>query len=318
VPIYKKHIMQKIVITEFMDQEAVDFLARDFDVVYDANLFKDPARLRDLVAEADALIVRNNTQVRGELLAAGTKLKAVGRLGVGLDNIDLAGCEALGIKVLPATGANDVSVAEYVIAGALMMIRGSYFYTLSVMQGTWPRNQLIGREVEGTTLGLIGFGSIARHVARRAIALGMHVIAYDAFLAPHHPAWADHNVKAAALEEVLAASDVISLHVPLTEGTRSLINADAISRMKQGAMVINTARGGVLDDVAVVEALREGKLGGAMIDVFPVEPLPVDNIYTDTPNLILTPHIAGVTQESNVRVSAVTAENVRRILMPQG
>jgi (S)-sulfolactate dehydrogenase len=157
VPIYKKHIMQKIVITEFMDQEAVDFLAKDFNVTYDANLFKDPARLMELVADADALIVRNNTQVRGELLAAGTKLKAVGRLGVGLDNIDLAGCEALGIKVLPATGANDVSVAEYVIAGALMMIRGSYFYTLSVMQGTWPRNQLIGREVEGTTLGLIGY-----------------------------------------------------------------------------------------------------------------------------------------------------------------
>ena len=310
--------MQKIVITEFMDQEAVDFLARDFAVTYDPNLFKDTARLFDLVKDADALIVRNNTQVRGELLEAGTKLKAVGRLGVGLDNIDLPGCEARGIKVLPATGANDVSVAEYVIAGALMMLRGSYFYTLSVMQGKWPRNQLIGREVEGTTLGLVGFGNIARHVARRAIAMGMHVIAYDAFLPPHHPAWADHGVTAGSLDDVLEKSDVISLHVPLTDGTRHLINAQAIARMKPGAMLINTARGGVLDDVAVADALREGRLGGAMIDVFPVEPLPADNPYVEVPNVILTPHIAGVTHESNVRVSAVTAENVRRVLMPQG
>jgi (S)-sulfolactate dehydrogenase len=308
--------MQKIVIPEFMDLEAVDFLAKDFDVVYDASLVEDMARLTELVRDADALIVRNATQVRGSLLAAALNLKAVGRLGVGLDNIDLPACEARGIKVLPATGANDVSVAEYVIAGALMLIRGSYFSTLAVQQGKWPRNQLIGREVEGTTLGLIGFGSIARHVARRAIALGMHVVAYDAFLTPHHPAWADHGVTPATLDDVLAKSDVLSLHVPLTDGTRALINADAIARMKQGAIVINTARGGVLDDVAVANALREGKLGGAMIDVFPVEPLPADNVYVDVPNLILTPHIAGVTQESNVRVSAVTAENVRRILMP--
>lgn len=300
-----------------MDQEAIDFLAKDFNVVYDPNLVKDTARLTELVKEADALIVRNATQVRGELLGAGVKLKAIGRLGVGLDNIDLPACEARGIKVLPATGANDVSVAEYVIAGALMMLRGSYFYTLSVMQGKWPRNQLIGREVEGTTLGLVGFGNIARHVARRALALGMHVIAYDAYLTPHHPAWADHGVTPGTLDDVLSKSDVISLHVPLTDGTRHLINSEAIARMKPGAMVINTARGGVLDDVAVADALREGRLGGAMVDVFPVEPLPAENPYVDVPNLILTPHIAGVTNESNVRVSAVTAENVRRILMPQ-
>jgi (S)-sulfolactate dehydrogenase len=309
--------MQNIVISEFMDQEAVDFLAKDFNVVYDPNLVKDTARLTEMVKDADALIVRNATQVRGELLAAGAKLKAVGRLGVGLDNIDLPACEARDIKVLPATGANDVSVAEYVIAGALMMLRGSYFYTLSVMQGKWPRNQLIGREVEGTTLGLVGFGNIARHVARRALALGMHVIAYDAYLTPHHPAWADHGVTPGTLDDVLSKSDVISLHVPLTDGTRHLINSEAIARMKPGAMVINTARGGVLDDVAVANALREGRLGGAMVDVFPVEPLPAENPYVDVPNLILTPHIAGVTNESNVRVSAVTAENVRRILMPQ-
>jgi (S)-sulfolactate dehydrogenase len=202
--------MQKIVISEFMDQEAVDFLAAQFDTIYDPTLVKDPARLMELVRDADALIVRNATQVRGELLEAGVNLKAIGRLGVGLDNIDCAACRARNIEVLPATGANDVSVAEYVIAGVLMMLRGSYFSTDAVRNGQWPRNSLIGREAEGTTLGLVGFGNIARHVARRAVALGIRVVAYDAHLAPHHPAWSDHSVTSVSLAELLATSDAIS------------------------------------------------------------------------------------------------------------
>lgn len=309
--------MSDIVIAEFMDQEAVDHLSADFDVVYDPMLYKDEVRLASLLGSARAIIVRNNTQVRGELLAAAPNLLAVGRLGVGLDNIDLPACKERGITVLPATGANDVSVAEYVIAGALMLVRGSYFSTDAVRSGAWPRNALIGREVEGTTLGLVGFGNIARHVARRAVALGMKVIAYDHGLTPHHPVWADYSVTPASREEVFSKSDVISLHVPLTDSTRNMVDAKAIESMKQGAIIINTARGGVTDDVAIAEALKSGKLGAAMIDVFPKEPLTAENPYHDVPNLILTPHIAGVTNESNVRVSAVTAENVRRILAPQ-
>jgi (S)-sulfolactate dehydrogenase len=306
--------MQKIVISEFMDQEAVDFLSAKFDTVYDPTLVKDLARLMELVRDADALIVRNATQVRGELLAAGLKLKAIGRLGVGLDNIDCDACRARNIEVLPATGANDVSVAEYVIAGVLMLLRGSYFATNAVRDGKWPRNSLIGREAEGTTLGLVGFGNIARHVARRAVALGIRVIAHDVNLAPHHPAWSDHSVTSVSLSELFTMADAISLHVPLVESTRNLVNGDAISAMKDGAILINTARGGIIDDAVVADALACGKLGGAMIDVFPQEPLQVDNPYRCVPNVILTPHIAGVTNESNVRVSAVTAENVMRVL----
>ncbi|MDN8078854.1 hydroxyacid dehydrogenase [Burkholderia multivorans] len=306
--------MQKIVISEFMDQEAVDFLAAQFDTIYDPSLVKDPARLMELVRDADALIVRNATQVRGELLDAGVNLKAIGRLGVGLDNIDCSACRARNIEVLPATGANDVSVAEYVIAGVLMLLRGSYFSTDAVRNGKWPRNALIGREAEGTTLGLVGFGNIARHVARRAVALGIRVIAFDPNMAPHHPAWSDHSVTSVSLADLLATADAISLHVPLVESTRNLIDAAAIETMKDGAVLINTARGGVIDDATVAGALITGKLGGAMIDVFPQEPLPVENPYHGVPNLILTPHIAGVTNESNVRVSAVTAENVMRVL----
>lgn len=310
---------QKIVITEFMDNEAVQHLSRDFEVLYDPNLFKDEARLASLAADADAIIVRNNTQVRGELLAAMTKVRAVGRLGVGLDNIDLPACKARDIAVLPATGANDVSVAEYVIATALVLVRGSYFSTAAVAAGTWPRNALIGKEIEGSTMGLVGFGNIARHVARRAIALGMKVIAYDHHLAPHHPVWADYGVTPVTMADVLEKSDVLSLHVPLTDSTRNLIDASAVTSMKDGAILINTARGGILDDAAVAQAVQSGKLGGVAIDVFPVEPLPADNPYVGAPagRVILTPHIAGVTQESNVRVSAVTAENVRRVLTPE-
>jgi (S)-sulfolactate dehydrogenase len=306
--------MQKIVITEFMDQEAVDFLAKQFDVIYDPTLVKDPARLMELARNADALIVRNATQVRGELLEAGVNLKAIGRLGVGLDNIDCSACHARNIEVLPASGANDVSVAEYVIAGVLMLLRGSYFATDAVRDGKWPRNALIGREAEGTTLGLVGFGNIARHVARRAVAMGIRVIAYDAHLAPHHPAWRDHSVTSVSLADLLATADTISLHVPLVESTKNLIDAQAIATMKDGAILINTARGGVIDDAAVADALATGKLGGAMVDVFPQEPLPAENPYQGVPNVILTPHIAGVTNESNVRVSAVTAENVMRVM----
>lgn len=306
--------MPDIVITEFMAQESVDFLSNSNDVVYDQNLFKDGARMMDLVRNARALIVRNNTQVRGELLAAATNLKVVGRLGVGLDNIDLDACRARDIAVLPATGANDASVAEYVIAGALMLRRGAYFSTSEVLAGKWPRNALIGRETEGATMGLVGFGNIARLVARRAEALGMSVIAYDPHLPKQHPAWAEHQTTQVTLDELLARADVLSLHVPLVEGTRNLINAEAIAKMKDTAVLINTARGGVVDDSAVAEALKARKLGGAMIDVFPQEPLPAVNPYHDTPNLILTPHIAGVTDESNERVSAVTVENVLRAL----
>jgi len=308
--------MADIVITEFMDETAVADLAADFDLLYDPGLVDRP---HDLVAVAQGcrgLIVRNRTRVRGALLEACKKLTVVGRLGVGLDNIDVDACKARGIAVLPATGANDLAVAEYVIAGMLMLLRGAYHASTAVAAGEWPRNRLLGREMAGAKLGLVGFGSIAREVASRAVALGMKVVAYDPYLAGDHPAWRDLGVAKVALEPLLAESDAVSLHVPLDDGTRHLIDAAALGRMRTDAVLINAARGGVVDEGALAHALREGRLGGAMLDVFETEPLPADSVLAGVPNLILTPHIAGVSVESNVRVSALIATNVRQALQP--
>jgi (S)-sulfolactate dehydrogenase len=307
--------MPDIVVSEFMDEAALDEVRRDFSLAYDPSLVDRPDELLPLVAEARALIVRNRTQVRGRLLDAARRLEAVGRLGVGLDNIDVAACAARGIAVLPATGANETAVAEYVIATALVLLRGAYHATPAMLEGSWPRERLIGREVSGRTLGLVGFGGIARQVARRAAALGMRVAAHDPFVPAGDPAWQDVE-RHGELRPLLAASDIVSLHVPLTDATRNLVDAAALAAMRPDAVLINTSRGGIVDEPALAEALRAGRLAGAALDVFATEPLSraAAATFEGAPNLILTPHVAGVTVESNQRVSAVTAANVRRVL----
>jgi (S)-sulfolactate dehydrogenase len=306
--------MPEIVISEFMDEAAIHASFTGRDVLYDPKLVDDPARLAAAVRDARALIVRNRTQVRGALLDAATRLQVVGRLGVGLDNIDVPACEARGIAVYPATGANDLSVAEYVITAALMLLRRAWLSTARVVAGEWPRTDLMGREMDGKRLGLVGYGAIARVTGRMARGLGMTVAAYDPLLGADHAAWQD--AERLELPALLATSDVVSLHVPLTDRTRNMLDAGAIRGMKRGAILVNAARGGVVDELALCEALRSGHLGGAALDVFEREP--VDAAYgarfAGVPNLVLTPHIAGVTDESNVRVSSVTAAAVARHL----
>ena len=194
------------------------------------GLVDRPADLAAAVADARALIVRNRTLVGPALLEGAPKLQCVGRLGVGLDNIDLAACKARGIAVYPATGANDIAVAEYVVATAMMLLRGAYASTADVIAGAWPRNRLMGHEISGKRLGLIGFGSIARETAKRAAALDMAVTANDPFVPPEHPAWNQPTGRVVRLDldELIATADVISLHVPLTPSTRNLVDgADA-------------------------------------------------------------------------------------------
>jgi (S)-sulfolactate dehydrogenase len=306
--------MPDVVITEFMDEDAIRGGLSAFDVLYDPKLVDKPEDLMKAVADARGLIVRNRTQVRGPLLNAALKLKAVGRLGVGLDNIDIEACRAREIAVLPATGANDVSVAEYVIGTAMMLLRGAYTSTGEMISGAWPRNKLMGREIAGKNLGLVGFGAIARETAKRAAALGMNVVAYDPYVSADSTVWSQSwgRVQPSSLEDLLGTSDVISLHVPLTPETRNLIGAGALSRVRPDAILINAARGGVVDEAALADALRQGRLGGAALDVFDVEPVAAAGgaIFAGCPNLVLTPHIAGVTVESNTRVSWVTVDNV--------
>lgn len=307
--------MAQIVITEFMDERAVARLKAAHQVVYDPKLVDEAARLAQLAAGADAIIVRNRTQVRGELLAALRRCRVVGRLGVGLDNIDVPACEARGMQVIPATGANALSVAEYVIATAMVLLRGAYVASAAVAGGQWPRNALSnGREIHGKTLGLVGFGSIGQLTAGLARAMGMQVQAFDAMMDQDHPAFAQAGARCAGLDEVISMSDVVSLHVPLVDSTRGLFNAERIAAMKPGAVLINTARGGIIDEVALAAALRDGRLGGAAIDVFGSEPLPLAAHFEACPNLILTPHIAGVSFESNERVSELIADKVLEAL----
>jgi (S)-sulfolactate dehydrogenase len=302
-----------IVVSEFMDEAAIDWLKARFAVTYDPALVDDRDRLLAAGAGVLGLIVRNRTKVDSALLAAFPDLRGVGRLGVGLDNIDTGACRDRGIAVLPATGGNTVSVAEYVLAAVLVLRRGAYLASEAVLAGEWPRQRLIGGEASGATLGLVGYGAIARATAERARALGMAIAAYDPFLPEGDPAWAGAT-RHDDLDALLAASDAVSLHVPLTPETRGLIGRDRLARMRPGAVLVNTARGGVVDETALAEALRAGQIGGAALDVFEAEPLRAGSPLAGAPNLIATPHIAGVTRESNERISWMTAENVARAL----
>jgi (S)-sulfolactate dehydrogenase len=306
--------MHDIVITEFIDQWAVDDLKRDYNIHYDHNLVDHPDEIIRYAADAPALIVRNRTQVRGKVLDGLKKLKAIGRLGVGLDNIDMEECDRRGIQVFPATGANSVSVAEYVIAAMMVGLRNVWQANAAVLAGKWPRNDLMFHEVAGKRLGMIGFGGIGRAVAQRARALDVELCAYDPAIKPNDPVWAKHGTACVDLDTLFKTSDIISLHVPLTEGTHNLIDAKSIARMKPTAFIINSSRGGIIDAAALAAALKAGKLGGAALDVFDKEPLQKGAGFDGVPNLLLTPHIAGVTQESNARVSSVTVANIRRAL----
>lgn len=302
--------MADIIITEFMDDDAVASLKSKRSVIYDPQLHKTPDTLQRELVSARGLIVRNQTQITAAMLDMAPNLTTIGRLGVGLDNIDLDACRQRGITVIPAIGANAKAVSEYVISVALILLRKAYFSTNDVLSGLWPRTQLIGAEVSGKTLGLIGFGSIARQVSRDATVLGMKTIAFDPFVDDRDEAW--EYTEKDTFNNILRRSDILSLHVPLTEGTRHLIGAEALTLMKPSAIIINTSRGGIIDEAALVAALKSDQLSGAALDVFETEPLTAQSgrKFEGLKNLILTPHIAGVTDEANVRISRLIADKI--------
>lgn len=309
----------KIVISETMEAGAVKSLADKYDVLYDAKLVDQPHVLSGVLGDADAWIVRNRQQVRGDLLAAARKVRVIGRLGVGLDNIDMSACAARGIEVYPATGANALAVAEYVVAMSMVLLRGAYSSTAAVAAGKFPRMALSeGREIHGKTLGIVGFGGIGRLTGRLARALGMRTIACDANVPDDSTVWGAESTACRNLDPLLWEADVVSLHVPLLDATRNLLDAGRLAKMKRGAILINTARGGIVDEPALIAALQSGALGGAALDVYAQEPLPAGTHWATTAtmglNLILTPHIGGVTAESNVRVSTMIAEKVDAFL----
>lgn len=306
--------MPDIVITEFMDESPVEKLKANYTVHWDKTLCEKPDEIKALIGEAKALIVRNRTPVTDDILAAGPNLKVIGRLGVGLDNIDLAACEARGVTVCPATGSNNVSVAEYAICAMMMLLRGSFYCKDDVLAGKWPRNENIGLEARGRTLGLLGFGMIGQSAARMARGLEMEVVAHD----PHVPGDAGgwQLAQSVSVDDLLARSDILSVHTPLLPETRNLIDAAAMAKMKKGALLINTARGGIINEDDLIAALKSGQIGGAALDVFVDEPLSAETAakFADVPNLVLTPHISGVTEESSAAISTITVANVLREL----
>jgi (S)-sulfolactate dehydrogenase len=307
--------MAQIVVSEFMNEAALAPLRSQYTVLFDPTLVDDRARLLVEMAAADAIIVRNRTQVDAELMAAAPRLQAVGRLGVGLDNIDLDACKERGVVVHPATGANALAVAEYVIAALLILFRGAYQANNRMLDGSWPRADLQGRETSGKRLALVGLGGIARLVAERATALGMKVSAVDPFVTADDPVW-DNVERFETIDEVLAGADAVSVHVPLTDGTRHILNEESLRLLAPDAVVVNTARGGIVDDAALAAAIRGGHIAGAALDVFEEEPLTATGaaVFAGLDNVVLTPHIAGLTAESNSRVSDVTVANVFQTL----
>jgi (S)-sulfolactate dehydrogenase len=304
-----------ILISEFISPQALQFLREKHEVIYDPELYKEPLKIKESIKSVQGFIVRNLTQVNEDILSAAPDLKVVGRLGVGLENIQLPACAQRNIKVIPATGANAQSVAEYVIGSVIALSRRFQEATQITLEGKWPRPQFSGQpECFGKNMGIIGFGSIGRVLAQKANAIGLHCIAYDPFITESEVKMNGFTVPMLPVADLLEKSDYVSLHLPLSPETKNLFNAAMLDLMKGGAIIINTARGGILDEHALAERLRSGRIGGAAIDVFSAEPAKDLSHFANITNLILTPHIAGITEESNERVSQLIANEVSNYL----
>src|SRR5271170_4991006 len=263
------------------------------------------------LADADALIIRSATKVTAALLEKATRLRAIGRAGVGVDNVDVEAATRRGILVMNTPGGNAVSVAEHTIALMLGLARAVPQANASIQAGRWEKSSFSGTEMRGKTLGLVGLGRLGTEVARRARALEMKVLAYDPYVTP--AAAREVEVELVSLDELLGQSDVISLHTSLSALTEKMVDAPAIAKMKRGARLINCARGELIDEAALAEALRSGKLAGAAVDTFAVEP-PKNSPLIGLPNLIATPHIAGSTAEAQEEVGTAIAQQVRDYL----
>jgi D-3-phosphoglycerate dehydrogenase len=267
------------------------------------------ADLRAALVDADALVVRSATPVDAELIAGAPRLRVIGRAGVGVDNVDVEAATTAGIVVCNAPEANVVSAAEHALALLLALARHISVAERSLRDGAWERERFAGIELADKTLALLGFGRIGRLVAARARALGMHTVAYDPFVTAERIAELGAE-QAETIEAALQAADVVSLHLPVTPATRGLIDSTRLALLRPGALLVNAARGALVDEAALVEALRSGRLAGAALDVFAEEPLPADSPLRDAPNLLLTPHLAGSTREAQDRAGAVVAEQV--------
>ncbi len=297
---------QRVLIREPIAESGLELLRSRFDVVVDPE-----SELASIIGDFDAIVVRSGTMLDAALIERAGKLKVIGRAGVGVDNVDVDAATRRGIVVANAPEATVVSAAEHTIALLLAVARNVPQAHAALTAGTWERARFAGIELSGKTLGVLGLGRIGWQVARRALGLGMRVVAYDPYVTLER--FRELGVESAqTLEEVYAKSDVISLHLPLNEQTRGVLGATAFARMRDGVRIVNAARGGLIDEDALVEALRSGKVAGAALDVFESEPYSGPLLELD--QVVVTPHLAGSTTEAQDRAGLIIAEQVAAAL----
>lgn len=301
----------KIVIADSLPPSAVTFLSTEPDWQVDARAGRPREELLADVRDAEALVVRSATRVDAELIAAAPQLRVIARAGTGVDNVDLEAASARGILVLNAPGVNSVSVAEHACALMLALARSIAAADAALKQGRWEKKNLVGAELRGKTLGLVGLGRIGQEVASRSHGFGMTVLAHDPFIAAHVAE--DLDIELVPLDDLLARSDYVSLHLPGTPSTRHVIDAKRLAIAKPGIRIINTARGSLVDEAALLDAIESGRVGGAGLDVFETEP-PIDSRLVAAPQVVATPHIAASTVEAQELIGIETLTSVRDYL----
>ena len=306
--------MPKVLISDELSDAAVQiFRDRGVEVDFQPKLGKDPARLAAIIGGYDGLAIRSATKVTAELIAGAGSLRVIGRAGIGVDNVDIPAASAKGVVVMNTPFGNSITTAEHAIAMLLACARQIPAADASTRAGKWEKSRFMGVEITGKTLGLVGCGNIGSVVAARAIGLRMKVIAYDPFLSAER-AMTLGVERIEDLDELLARADFVTLHLPKTEKTANLLSAERIARMKPGARLVNCARGGLVDEAAVAEALRSGHLAGAAFDVFSEEPA-TDNVLFAAPNIVCTPHLGAATSEAQENVALQIAEQMADYLI---
>jgi D-3-phosphoglycerate dehydrogenase len=299
----------RILVAEPLAQEGIELLRAGHEVDDRAGIERD--ELCSIVGGYDALVVRSQVQVDAPLIDAGRRLIVIGRAGVGVDNVDLDAATRAGITVVNAPTGNTIAAAEHTLALLYAIARRVAAADASVRRGEWKRSAFTGVELRGRTLGIVGLGKIGQAIAARARAMEMTVVGSDPYVSAESAAM--HGVELVSFNALLERSDVVTLHVPMTRSTRGLVGRQQLAKMKPGALLLNVARGGVIDESAVAEALRSGQLGGAGIDVFEHEP-PTDSPLLDAPNAVLTPHLGASTAEAQIAVAEEIAAQVLDVL----
>jgi len=306
--------MPKVLISDKMDPKAAQIF-RERGVQVDEITGKTPEELIAIIGDYDGLAIRSSTKVTKEILAAATKLKVIGRAGIGVDNVDIPAASAQGVIVMNTPFGNSITTAEHAIALMFALARQLPEADASTQLGKWEKNRFMGVELTNKTLGLIGAGNIGSIVADRARGLKMKVVAYDPFLTAERAV--EMGIEKATLDELLAKADFITLHTPLTDQTRNILSAENIAKTKKGVRIINCARGGLIDEVALKAALDSGQVGGAALDVFVQEPAKESPLF-GTPNFISTPHLGASTSEAQVNVAIQVAEQLADYLVNGG